>query len=129
MKNSGKQLDQKVEDQLLEQLDGQIDQLLAEFHELETWTTEKHYLRDRLEEFLMENGYDWHRGKTDPFYGLVGIGNDRIEQIPPKRRGHLQPYRDRIVRIICIGGGRYERTYAVGPTSRQPTPPHPSDSI
>jgi hypothetical protein len=25
-----------------------------------------------------------------------------------------------VVRIICIGGGRFERTYAVGPTSRKP---------
>jgi hypothetical protein len=36
-------------------------------------------------------------------------------------RGHLQPYRDQTVRIICIGGGRFERTYAVGPTLRQPS--------
>ena len=105
---------------MLHSIDAQIDQQLAEFHELETWTTEKHFLRDRLEEFLMENGYDWHHGKTASFYDLVGIGNDRIELIPPKRRGHLQPYRDQVVRIICIGGGRFERTYAVGPTARQP---------
>jgi hypothetical protein len=107
----------------LKELDARVDQLLAEFHELETWTREKHFLRDRLEEFLMANGYDWHHGKTAPFYDLVGIGNDRIEHIPPKRRGHLQPYRDTVVRIICIGGGRFERTYAVGPTSKAPSTP------
>ena len=105
----------------LHDLDDHVDRLLAEFHELETWTAEKHFLRDRLEEFLMTNGYDWHHGKTAPFYDLIGIGNDRIEHIPPKRRGHLQPYRDQTVRIICIGGGRFERTYAVGPTLRQPS--------
>jgi hypothetical protein len=73
-----------------------------------------------LEEFLMASGYAWHQGKTAPFYELTGIGNDRIEHIPKKRRGHLQPYRAQVVRIICIGGGRFERTYAVGPTSRKP---------
>jgi hypothetical protein len=110
----------KIDTKMLQSIDGQIDHLLSEFHELETWSTEKHYLRDRLEEFLRANGYDWHYGKTAPFYELMGIGNDRIEHIPPKRRGHLQPYRDKTVRIICIGSGRFERTYAVGPTSRDP---------
>ena len=105
----------------LHDLDARVDQLLAEFHELETWTTEKHFLRDRLEEFLRENGYDRHHVKTAPFYELTGIGNDRIEHIQSKRRGHLQPYRDQIVRIICIGSGRFERSYAVGPTSRKPS--------
>ncbi len=104
-----------------ENLDHQIDRLLAEFHEVATWTQEKHFLRDRLEEFLLANGYDWHHGKTAPFYGLTGIGNDRVEHIPSDRRGHLQPYRGKAVRIICIGSGRFERTYAVGPTSRHPS--------
>ena len=104
----------------LDQLDEQVDQLLVKLNALPRWTKEKHALHEQVRAFLTASGYSMHVGKTASFYNVTGIGSETVEHIPSTRRGALGACRGQIVRIICIGSGRYERTYAVGPTSKTP---------
>ena len=105
----------------VQSLDRVIDNYQRRLAEMPTWTKEKRQLVQDLEDHLSAGGYDWIRTNRDGCFGLTGLGNDKVQKISSTKRGYLSSYRGQIVRIVCVGPGRYKRSYRVGPTKRKPT--------
>ena len=104
----------------VQSLDRVIDDYQRRLSEIPTWTKEKRQLVQDLDDDLSAGGYEWFRTNRDGCFGLTGLGNDTVQEISPTRRGYLSSYRGQIVRIVCVGPGRYKRSYRVGPTKRKP---------
>ena len=102
-------------------IDDIIDDYQRRLAALPTWTKEKRQLVEELRTVLAEAGFGEFTAHRARCFHLTGLGNDTVRAISDNRRGALSDWRGQTVRIICVEPGRYERGYAAGPTSRQPS--------
>jgi hypothetical protein len=100
--------------------DDLIDDYQKRLDQIPAWTGEKRKLIEELCDKLSIAGFGFFYNNPSRCFELTGLGNSTIRAIPPKQRGNLRYWRGQVVRIVCIGSGRYKRTYAVGPTTRKP---------
>jgi hypothetical protein len=84
--------------------------LMKALHEIETWTKSKRAIFDSLIKLLQKNDHIYFRGHPDKYH-LSVIGSSCFYNIPLNRRGHLSVYRGKLVRLVCVGSGRYDREY------------------
>lgn len=48
-------------------------------------------------------------------YAKIRVGESILYKVPPKKTGHLMVFRGSLVRIVCVGSGRYDRrSYMAG---------------
>lgn len=80
--------------------------VLRELAQLPTWTARKFQLKDELEPLLDKLGYIQFRvdSRDAP---VTGFGSHKLIDVPPDKRGNLQPLRGQRTHIICMGGGTY----------------------
>ncbi len=79
-------------------------------HEIQTWTKAKRDIFKRLIELLEKNEHIFFRGHPDKYH-LSVIGSSYFYNVPLNRRGHLSVYRGKLIRLVCVGLGRYDRDY------------------
>jgi len=91
----------------------EIGLMLKQLGAIRTNTSEKRALLNRLKIVLKESGYQEFVGKANR-YGFGPIGASYLYQVPDKKRGHLQPFRCKLVRLVCVGSGRFDRDIMVG---------------
>lgn len=103
-------------------VDKVIDDYQRRLASIPTWTEAKRNLVYELWSALAEARFGFFHTNVANCFRLSGLGNDVIKTIPANKRGHLRCWRGKTVRIICIGPGRYKRTYAAGPTEREADP-------
>jgi hypothetical protein len=96
-----------ITDQLPDRADDLIGGKLARIQELDRWTGEKHRLVLELNELLPRYGYVafWAHAHR---YHLHRVGQSCRYQVPPRRRGKLEPFRGQTVRIACVASGKYQ---------------------
>ena len=76
------------------------------------WNNEKTIAKNQLCELVKRHRY--HIFVGDPrMYGIGRIGGSVILSVATNQRGHLKQFRGEKIRLVCIGTGRYRRTYAV----------------
>lgn len=109
-------------------IDDLIDDYQRRLAKIPTWTNEKRQLVQELEESLKKAEFGYYHGNPADCGGPTGLGNDSVLVVPPNKRGYLQYYRGQTVRLVCVGPGRYKRTYRVGPTTKTPTHEPPVQS-
>lgn len=77
------------------------------------WTTTKSRLRDDLVEQLSDEKYIAFEGS--PYrYHITKVGESYLYDVPLYKQGFLKNYRGKRIRIVCVGSGRYTRTYMAG---------------
>ena len=109
-------------------IDDLIDDYQRRLAKIPTWTNEKRQLVRDLDDSLKKAEFGCYHGNPADCGGPTGLGNDTVLVVPPKKRGYLQYYRGQTVRLVCVGPGRYKRTYRVGPTTKTPTHEPPVQS-
>jgi hypothetical protein len=76
-----------------------------------SWTAERHEIRKRLILRLRKERYVIF--SADPHvYGLSRIGESFLLEVSTKQRGHLKQFRGKRIRLVCMGSGRFKRTFA-----------------
>jgi hypothetical protein len=100
-----------LQENLIEDLcTDEAGQLMKSMHEIPTWTKDKRNIFKRLIELLEKNEHIFFRGHPDKYH-LSVIGSSCFYNIPLNRRGHLSVYRGKLVRLVCVASGRYDREY------------------
>ena len=85
-------------------------QLINEMHNIQTWTNDKRAMFNSLIALLEKNEHIYFRGHPDKYH-LSVIGSSCFYNIPVNRRGHLSVFRGKLIRLVCVGSGRYDRAY------------------
>ena len=77
------------------------------------WTSAKSRLRDELIQCLQDEQYITFSGS--PYrYHASQVGLSYLYDVPLYKHGFLQQFRGMRIRIVCVGSGRYKRTYMAG---------------
>lgn len=77
------------------------------------WTTTKSRMRNELVEQLIKDKYIAFEGS--PYrYHITKVGESYLYDVPLYKQGFLKRFRGKRIRIVCIGSGRYTRTYMAG---------------
>lgn len=77
------------------------------------WTSTKSHLRHELIQHLQNEQYISFEGC--PYrYHITKVGESYLYDVPLYRQGFLKKYRGKRVRIVCVGSGRYKRSYMAG---------------
>jgi len=84
--------------------------LMTSMHKIPTWTKAKRAIYDELVTLLESQKHIYFRGHVDKYH-LSVIGTSCFFNVPDNRRGHLSIYRGKIIRLVCLGSGRFDRLY------------------
>ena len=83
-----------------------IEDTLERMQILDTWTTEKKALKDKLIEQLKEANYVFFN--TSSRTALISnVGESCLYDVPLKKRGGLTRFAGKRVRLVCVGHERY----------------------
>lgn len=101
------------------ELDSDLDVLISKMQDIPSWNSKKLDLLKKLKSETAKSGYIHFTGNTRYYFELQRVGNEVIFPVPSNRRGILKKFRNKTVRIICIGSGRFQRDYAAGLTTKE----------
>ena len=92
---------------------------LRRFNRIPTWTGEKRRLREELGALCTRHGYVGFQG--DPRdYAAHLVGQSFLYDVPSDKRGWLERFRGKRVRIICLYSGSFRRWLRVGVVDEAP---------
>ena len=94
-----------------DEIDDAVGNLCRAISDIETWNGEKKRKSLELVKLVSDENYKVFEGDVRT-YGLGWIGESVLLDVEEKQRGHLQEFRGRKIRIVCVGTGRYRRKYA-----------------
>lgn len=89
-----------------------IGHLLEKFRNTTGWKSDKLSQLKNIIQILKESGYEklflkeWR-------YNVGKVGNSYLYKVSEKRRGLFKKYRGKLVRVICIESGRFDRTVMI----------------
>lgn len=100
-----------IKEKMIEDLcTDEAGQLMNSMHKIQTWTRAKRDIFNKLIEHLQKNEHVYFRGHPDKYH-LSVIGSSCFYNIPLNRRGHLKVFRGKLIRLVCVASGRYDREY------------------
>ena len=101
-------------DMLTDNEDDKIGNILKQIREIKTFTKRKRELISEVintgkkQKYLSFGGYT-HR------YFIGRIGQSFIYNVPKNKKGNLEKFKGKTIRVICIGSGiRFIREYMAG---------------
>ena len=105
----------KVADKLLDTVVDELSPLLATLSAKKTWDSEARALFEDLEKLLAKRKYKQFTGDCRDYH-LTRKGQACLYDIPANQLGGLRTFRNKRVRLVCLGGwDAYSgRAYAVG---------------
>lgn len=86
----------------------EIGLLLKRFHEINSWTTEKHSLFAQIISKVENENYVKFIADSNTT-GLSSIGASCLFDIPENQRGSLALFKGLRIRVICISKAKYSR--------------------
>ena len=101
------------EDMIEDPSTDEAGQLMNAMHKIQTWTKVKRGLFNELEGVLTKKKYISFAGHTVNYH-ISCVGPSCLYQIPLNRRGHLSVFRGKLIRLVCVRSGQYERSYMAG---------------
>ena len=103
-------------------IDQKIDGMIASLLAYRGWGKCKQKVKSEFLDYLASCGYIHFPGTYRQFFGIRCVGEQKVLDLPPTRKGVLSVFKGKRVRIICVGSGRsFLREYVAGPTSRSPS--------
>lgn len=97
-----------IKDQIIDPCSDEAGQLMVEMGKIPTWTKAKRALHTKLISLLKINKHTCFIGHVDKYH-LSIVGESCLYNVPDNRRGHLSIFRGKLIRLVCIGSGRYAR--------------------
>ncbi len=101
-------------------LDDELDGLISKMLSMSSWTRQKFDVLDSIKDRISKARYKYFYGRPHYYFGIKQVGQETVMRVPPGRRGFLKRFRNKTIRLICIGSGRFERQYAAGVTTKKP---------
>jgi hypothetical protein len=99
--------------------DQKIDEMIVSLLACRGWGKRKQKAKSELLDYLASCGYIHFPGTYRQFFGIRCVGEQKVLDLPPTRKGVLSVFKGKRVRIICVGSGRsFLREYVAGQTSR-----------
>ncbi len=86
---------------------------IAKLQAISRWNGAKIKLRADLYAMLKFYGYRSFSTNTRDYH-LHRVGQSYQYEVPLDKRGHLQPFRGKRVRLVCVWNGRFSVTTMVG---------------
>ena len=105
--------------QLIDDIDDEINILLASLNNRTTWTQRCKGELENLKKVLQKKKYKYFLGHPNRYH-LSTIGESCLYDVPIDRRGELKNFRGMRVRIVCVSSGRYTRLLMAGVTGETP---------
>jgi hypothetical protein len=105
--------------QLIDDIDDEINILLASLNNRTTWTQRCKGELENLKTVLQKKKYKSFLGHPNRYH-LSSIGESCLYDVPIDRRGELKNFRGMRVRIVCVSSGRYTRLLMAGVTDETP---------
>lgn len=102
-----------LDDKMNDTIKDDISSLIKAMSDIPSWVKEKHKLHQDLISLLKKKKYMRFVGHTRSYH-LMRIGDSCLYQVPLNRRGKLSVFRGKLIRVICISSGRYDRTLMAG---------------
>jgi ferredoxin len=84
----------------------ELAKVLLEISGIETWTRRKYELKDELLSLLEQLEYLFFSVSARQAW-FSQFGEHSMIEVPPTKRGHLQPMRGQKIHLVCLGHGRY----------------------
>tara|TARA_B100000524_G_scaffold342059_1_gene236735 strand:+ start:243 stop:569 length:327 start_codon:yes stop_codon:yes gene_type:complete len=102
------------EDMLKDDHNDEIGRLLKQIRKLTTFTKNKQDLVRDLINLGKKQKYIIFWGYTHRYF-IGRVGQSFIYKVPKNKRGNLVKFKDKTIRVICIGSGvRFIRQYMAG---------------
>lgn len=97
-------------------------QLVKSLFAIEKNTKEYQRLKKQLVDAFKAKGYISYIGDSRDFGGLNCSGMSLIYKVPFDKRGNLESFRGKTIRICCVGSGyRAQRNFLAGPVTESVT--------
>ena len=93
----------KIEDQLPDSHDDELSRLLKALNAKQTWDGEARSLFNSVEVLLAELKYTRFTGDYRDYH-LTRKGQYCLYDVPSKQSGALKAFRNKRVRLVCLGG-------------------------
>ena len=91
----------------------EVGALLVAVQAIPGWTKERHQRKRSLVEKLTQLNYQsFEANKLD--FGLKGVGESILYQVPINKTGHLKSFRGQLVRVVCANRGKRDHIMMVG---------------
>ena len=107
----------KLNEMIVDDTNDWVSELLVKLNKRNTWNQECKNIIDTIVEKLQNNGYISFQGPVDRYH-LSRVGDVCLYHVPLNRRGHLSKFRGQLIRLICVGSGRYKRDFMAGPVRK-----------
>lgn len=104
------------EDMIEDLCTDEAGRLMNAMHKIPTWTKAKGAIYNSLVEVLETNKHIYFRGHFDKYH-LSVIGTSCFYNVPDNRRGHLNVFRGKLIRLVCVSTGQYDRGYIASVSS------------
>ena len=102
------------EDILQDLYEDEIGCLLKQIREIKTFTKKKLELISEVTNTAKKQGYITFCGYTHRYF-IGRVGESFIYHVPKTKKGNLQKFKGKTIRVICIGSGeRFVRHYMAG---------------
>lgn len=102
-------LDDKIDDTIKDD----ISALIRAMTDIPTWVKEKRQLHKDLISLLQKKKFIQFVGHPLRYH-LMRVGESCLYRVPLNRRGKLSVFRGKLIRVICISSGRYDRKLMAG---------------
>ena len=90
---------------ILETYKGKIGRLLKEIGKQERMTAIKRELVNQLMVIAEKDGYETFYAQSGG-YKISAIGESYLYDVSERKKGALEPFRGKRVRIMCVGSGK-----------------------
>ena len=102
------------EDILKDYCEDEIGSILKQISEIETFTKKKQELVSEVINIGKHHKYICFVGYTHRYF-IGKVGQSFIYNVPKNKRGNLEQFKGKTIRVICIGSGRrWVREYMAG---------------
>jgi hypothetical protein len=101
-------------DMLKDYCEDEIGSILKQITEIETFTKKKQELVSEVINIGKHHKYICFVGYTHRYF-IGRVGQSFIYNVPKNKKGNLEQFKGKTIRVICIGSGiRFIRVYMAG---------------
>jgi hypothetical protein len=96
------------DDRFDDPLDDEVGRLLTQIKSPDMRPEERSILKKLADTKIREFSHIEFTGNAENF-GLSRVWTSLIYWVPPNKRGSLASYRGQVIRVICVGSGKYSK--------------------
>ncbi len=110
---------------LKDEMSDEVGKVLASVADIPTMTAEKKALIVKARAMMEQEGYLTYKGRylamdAGTHSRVLGVGDSCCMNVPANKRGNLEPFRGKLIRIACVANGKgRSKVYMAGVLPRR----------